>query len=152
MKSSSGAKTPLATVSEVANDVRAKEWQAAHYELRNSLNEILEIGYPAKTVQELIRLRTVFSQRAENDLRELEQGISAITEAACREEFAQALRLSVELIRLKARSQVHKALADEVSGVLGTGSRAIDAPEEFIPEPVEARGKVIELRPRAARA
>ena len=146
----------LASLSDLANDIRAKEWQSAHHDLRQRLNDLLSPQVsPGGLTPGAQELYSHFRQAYEADRADLNRGIAAIQETAEREEFTQSLRFSLDLIRIKARLQVHKAIADELSGALQLtgraltdfGSRVDNAPQESSEE--QGRNKVIPLRPRA---
>lgn len=104
----------VAALSEYANDLRAREWQRSHSELRSALNEMIKSGVSAETRDAVSELRKRFAQRASEARRAVEKGKEAIVEASAREEFAHVMKLSVELLRCKARAQADKSIADEL--------------------------------------
>lgn len=113
----------LAFLSDVANDIRAREWRNSHHELRDALNDILTLGVPSEVSARVTALREEFTSRYGSDRRDIERGVIAINDTAQREEFAQVMRFSLELVRLKARAQVHKAIADELTAILSSSGR-----------------------------
>lgn len=117
LRSIEGAKfSAVSSLSEIANEVRAREWQRSYYELRTALNEILILG--PQVAKELVHLRKRFNDRYLEDKAAVERGVENLRETVAREEFAHVLKLSVELIRHKARVQANKSVADELTAVL----------------------------------
>ena len=168
IRNAQGEKLSSPTVlTQMANDIRAKEWQRSHYQLRVSLNDILAQGGSAQATEELIQLRQRFSQRADESLEALETGTQALVEDARRHEFAHIFKISIELIRHKARAQANKVVVDELNAVLdasgkqgatrqttGTVPSLKDVSLPELPSDLEAneqpRNNVIPLRRRAA--
>ncbi|MCC6952831.1 MAG: hypothetical protein IT290_01800 [Deltaproteobacteria bacterium] len=143
-------------ISDLANDLRSREWQNAHHELRDRLNDILALGAGSVVIEKIEVLREEFLAKHRSEKRDVERGLGAVTESGAREEFAQMLRFSLELIRLKARAQVYKAIADELSGILVASGRRLATTEDESEEgpllgqeeAASSRGKVVALRPR----
>lgn len=114
----------VTTLSEIANDIRAKEWQRAHYKLRTALNDILMLGSSAEIVAEVVQLREYFLQKVEESSAALEHGSEAVIDTVQRSEFAHSFRISVELIRHKACVQANKVIAEELSALLEASGRS----------------------------
>jgi hypothetical protein len=110
--------TSSSGIAEIANDIRAREWQRSHNELRTVLNELLASGGYVDQARSIARLLENFRTRYDEDRRFVEENIDNLMEAARREEFGHVLRLSLELIRAKSRSQAAKAIADELNSLL----------------------------------
>lgn len=110
--------TNLAVIAEAASDIRAKEWQRTHYQLRTALNDILGIGASKSVVREVVVLRESFLKRAYDALALVDKGSEDLIETTRRQEFAHIFKISAELIRLKAQAQACRAVADELSAVL----------------------------------
>jgi hypothetical protein len=113
----------VATLSELANDIRAKEWQRSHYKLRVSLNDILALGSGAAAATEVTLLRERFLAKTKESKAALEAGSRAMQETVKRGEYAHTLRLSVEMIRHKARAQANQVIVDELSSLLDASGR-----------------------------
>lgn len=111
------------SATEIANEIRAREWQDAHGQLRTVLNEVLGYGATQQMIARLLKLRNEFLAEAEKHFQAVEMGIKAINETARRQEFAYVLKLSAELIRHKARGQACKVIADELNAVLDSSGR-----------------------------
>lgn len=110
--------TNLSVIAEAASDIRAREWQRTHYQLRTALNDILSIGNSGGIVKEVVGLRESFLKRSQESLNLVEKGAEDLIETTRRQEFAHIFKISAELIRLKAQAQACRAVADELSGVL----------------------------------
>jgi hypothetical protein len=158
----------LSTLSEIANDARAREWQKSHHELRNALNEMLESSEIPEVAGRVINLREKFFRRHLANTEELQKDVQGLTDSIAREEFAQSLRQVVELIRTKARVQVDKAIADELGSILqasGKGELLENLSRQYAfddstdlegqldsfenEELASQRGRVLQLKPRA---
>lgn len=113
----------VATLSELANDIRAKEWQRSHYKLRISLNDILSLGSGAAAATQVALLRERFLAKTKESKTALEAGSKAMQETVKRGEYAHTLRLSVEMIRHKARAQANQVIVDELSSLLDASGR-----------------------------
>lgn len=103
---------------ELANDIRAREWQRSHNDLRTELNDILTLGKSSLIVDRVLLLQQGFLKRSVEDEELIEKGVREISEGAARHEFTGVWRVTAELIRLKARHQANKAIAEELMGVL----------------------------------
>ncbi|MCB0322786.1 MAG: hypothetical protein KDD69_04400 [Bdellovibrionales bacterium] len=117
-------------VAQLANDIRAKEWQQSHYRLRIALNDLLAEGSPATISKDLVALRERFLSRADESVKAIEEGTETLVENAERQEFAHIFKLSVELIRHKARAQASKVIADELTAVLDASGRGMPVGEQ----------------------
>jgi hypothetical protein len=129
--------TSSSGIAEIANDIRAREWQRSHNELRTVLNELLAGGGFSDQARAIARLLESFRTRYDEDRRFVEENIENLMEAARREEFGHVLRLSLELIRAKSRSQAAKAIADELNSLLQPLTRDLSDAQE--PAPVVNR-------------
>ena len=116
----SGERNPsgAATLSVFANDVRAKEWQRSHFQLRTALNEILSESAGARTVQELVELRDRFGSKAAECTGLVERETGELLEIAKRKEFAHCLKLALDLVRHNARAQAYSVIVSELNGIL----------------------------------
>jgi len=115
---------------ELANEVRAREWQRAHTKLRKVLNEIIERSAPAELGSEIVRLHKHFSVKAGESESLLSAGLAELPDMSRRQEFSALLKLSAELVRYKARYQAYQALADELASVLDNSGRSVDWDED----------------------
>jgi hypothetical protein len=159
----------VSTLAEMANDIRAKEWERCHYQLRVALNDILALGSNSAVLAEILQLRERFYQAAEESNTAVETGTETLLENIRRHEFAHSFRMSLELIRHKARAQASKVVTDELSAVLeasgrnpsavqqyANNRRTVPTPEKREEEPfagaeevaVQTRSNVIPLRRR----
>lgn len=119
LRNSDGAKlSSVSSLADIANDVRAREWQKCYTDLRSSLNDILSLGSNMRMSKEVLALREHFRQQFLADRDAIESGVESIRETANREEFAHLLKASVEMIRVKARMQASKAILDELTVLL----------------------------------
>ncbi len=114
-----------ACITEIANDVRAKEWERCHYELRIALNDILAIGNNSSVLAEILRLRERFLARSEESVSAVDKGVKSICETARQQEFAHIFKISLELVRQKARAQSNRVIADELTAVLESVNRNV---------------------------
>lgn len=108
----------VANVIEVANDLRAKEWQGSHVHLRSALSDMLSLGNTKVSVQKLEELLCNFQSKAIESTNELGTKTEQLLESVRRQEFSNVLKLSIELICLKARAQANKAVVDELSSLI----------------------------------
>jgi len=131
----------VSTLAEMANDIRAKEWERCHYQLRVALNDILALGSNSAVLAEILQLRERFYQAAEESNSAVETGTETLLENIRRHEFAHSFRMSLELIRHKARAQARKVVTDELSAVLEASGRNMSAAQQYannsrtVPEP-----------------
>lgn len=107
-----------AAISEAASEIRAKEWQRSHYQLRTSLNDILNIGNNSEVIKKILELSEQFMARNVDAINQIEKGINEIAAASRKNEFAHIFKISSELIRYKAQAQACKVIADELCAVL----------------------------------
>ncbi len=115
------------TLAELANDVRAKEWERSHYQLRVALNEILALGSNSSVLAEVLRLRERFHNAAQESSAAIENGMESVVDTVRRQEFAHAFKMCIELVRHKSRAQANKVVADELSAVLEASGRSVPA-------------------------
>lgn len=108
---------------KIANDVRAKEWQVMHSELRAALNELIRVGNSSRVADELEVLYEQYYARFIESTAVLDRGVSALIETSRKQEFAQLLKISAEMIRHKARAQACKVIADELLALLDSVGR-----------------------------
>ena len=123
-------------IGEIANDIRAREWQRCHNDLRVSLNKILSDS-PLYGTEMTSSSRVNAQQRAlagllaefrscyDAERKFVDQSIDTLLEAGKREEFGHVLKLSLELIRAKSRAQAAKAVADELNSVLQLSNASV---------------------------
>jgi hypothetical protein len=128
-------------LSDVANDLRSREWQRSYNELRVALNEAVKLSSSSAVAAELFALRGRFLTRVEEDRQTLDASTGVITEAAAREEYAHIVKLSLELIRRKARLQACKAIADELTALLQASS-LLDSAQTRLAAGILAGGQV----------
>lgn len=153
----------LALLAEAASEIRAKEWQRAHYQLRTGLNDILALGNSAVMAREVSILRERFLERAHESGGTVEEGAEELIDAAKRHEFAHTFKLSLELIRRKALAQASRVIADELGALLDASGRMTAVPpdarsvreerepeEQVEPQPEAFRSNVISLTGRLA--
>jgi hypothetical protein len=119
------------TITDAAQELRAKEWQKTHYELRVALNNILSLGNSKEQATQLALLKSRFETRAEEHVSAVRKLVENLKETADRHEFAHVLKLAMELIRLKAVAQSSKVITEELQAVLSRSGRSADAPEEL---------------------
>ncbi len=118
--------TNMAALAEAASDVRAREWQRSHYQLRTSLNDVLGLGTSSAIVKEVGSLRDQFLRKSDDAMDLVERGAEELVETARRHEFAHIFKISVELIRHKAQAQACRVIADELSAVLEASNIGAD--------------------------
>ena len=115
---SSQAATNDTKLAEMANELRAKEWQRSHTLLRTSLNDILDIKKTAEVAEEVATLYQSFINQAHDSSKKLDKTLQALVESGKKEEFVHSLKLSFELIRLKAQMQANHAISDELGAII----------------------------------
>ena len=153
-------------IGEIANDIRAREWQRCHNDLRVALNKILSEapvhtpGSPSRISAQqraLAGLLAEFRNCYDEERKFVDQSMDTLLEAGKREEFGHVLKLSLELIRAKSRAQAAKAVADELNSVLQLSNAATHQAEAERPsvkteaapqERIELPANVIPLRRR----
>ena len=112
------------TLGELANDIRAQEWQKSHFLLRRTLNDILASTTSSSEVaQALALLRDRFKKKGSESAAEVKQLSAHLVEAAGREEFATTLKSSLSLISHKARAQANSVVAEELSALLESSGK-----------------------------
>ena len=112
-------------ISQLANDIRAREWQRSHHDLRIALNAILSQGSNSNTVIEQVRdLRAQFEGHAHESKSVVDQGVRSIKESARRHEFATIFKESADLIRHKARAHANQGIADELKAIIESSGRS----------------------------
>jgi hypothetical protein len=114
------------SLGEMANDVRAKEWQRAHFQLRTALNDILSETSGAQLAAGVHMLRERFIEKANEGARFVDQGRVELADVAKRSEFAHGMKLCMELVRHNARSQAYSVLIEELSAILEGAGRMND--------------------------
>jgi len=117
--SPSGASAKL---SEMSNEVRAREWQTAQSKLRTILNELLERCSQGQLSHEIASVTGEFYHETKKCSLLLDEWKEKLLAAAEREEFAATFKLSMELIRLKARLQASHSISDELAALGGAKS------------------------------
>jgi len=134
-------------IGEIANDIRAREWQRCHNDLRIALNKILsdaplhgaEITSTSRVSAQqraLAGLLAEFRSCYDAERKFVDESVDTLFEAGKREEFGHVLKLSLELIRAKSRAQAAKAVADELNSVLQVSNALVlKNPSEAIPLP-----------------
>ncbi len=110
------------SVSEIANDLRAREWQHVHHELRMKLNDLLERGDSSILSSGIRRLYEEFSNRAELVSSLLVAKKSELLDGVKRDDFAFSANVSFELIKKKAELQASRAIAEEIASVINLHS------------------------------
>jgi len=151
-----------AGIGEIANDIRAREWQRCHNDLRSSLNKILSDA-PLQTPGNNTPSRVAAQQRSlagllaefrscyDLERKFVDESMDTLLEAGKREEFGHVLKLSLELIRAKSRAQAAKAVADELNSVLQLcSSSALNAPVTGEHPRMERGDKVVRQEVRQA--
>ena len=103
---------------EVANDLRAREWQRIHSDLRVALNDTLSLKSTNAIASRIICLRNHFSSQAQEASLALEKGTERLVASARRHEFAHTAKLSLEFVQRKAREQACQVVADELNEIL----------------------------------
>ena len=119
MKNSSvGDISESSRVSELANYVRADVWQCAHTKLRKGLNDILAGTKKVEVLDRIEELTIHFESIANNSKRLLAKVKVALADMVQRDEYAHAMKLSLELVRIKAQMQANQIIADELTSVI----------------------------------
>lgn len=119
----SNANSPSNSLGKLANDARAREWQASHEYLRSTLNDLTRAGNSAAVLDQLEVLYEQYYARFLESGNALSRGIAALVDTARRQEFAHVLKLSLEMIRHKARAQACKVIADELGALIEESGR-----------------------------
>ena len=119
-------------VSDVAQQLRAKEWQKSHYELRVSLNNILSLGNSKEQAQQLMLLKSCYETRSKEHSAVVKKLADNLKETVERQEFAHVLKITLELIRLKAIAQSSKVICEELHAVLNRSGRNTELSAEML--------------------
>ena len=143
-----GKFSTAAGLTEIANDVRAKEWQRCYYQLRQELNDLLSAGAPSLLAETIARLATEFKARAIESAEAINDGSQTLIEATKLHEFAKASKLSIELVKHKARTQAQTAIAEELFAVLHASGRSKEPSkdEAFVPGMERAERRAAEMQ------
>ena len=123
-------------IGEIANDIRAREWQRCHNDLRSSLNKILSDSpiqapgnsTPSRVAAQQLALANLLAEFRgcyDTERKFVDESMNTLFEAGKREEFGHVLKLSLELIKAKSRAQAAKAVADELNSVLQLSNAAV---------------------------
>ncbi len=126
--------TSSTQLSEMANELRAKEWQKTHTKLRTTLNDILDLKNSTKMVSEVARLKDFFQAESDKCNSSLDESLDLLVDSSKREEFVHSLKLSFELIRIKARMQATHAIAEELNAILNACGKRGKTPLEDSPQ------------------
>ena len=110
-------------VAEIANDIRSKEWQQSHSKLRTILNEILSEKRNSMLAAQISGVQKLFADEARASSSAMARNKAKLKDANEREEFSNCLKLNMELIRDKSRSQACKVIADELAALLETAAK-----------------------------
>ncbi len=110
-------------LSELANDVRSGVWQHRHFQLRKAINHILSESKNFDVASEVILLRDRFLDKSCSYFEKLEKYHTSLIEAATEGEFTNSLKLSLDLVRNKAESQVNRIIADDLTEVIKASNR-----------------------------
>ena len=62
-------------ISDLANDLRSREWQNAHHELRERLNHILALGAGSVVIEKIEVLREEFLAKHRSEKRDVARGV-----------------------------------------------------------------------------
>ena len=117
----------MSALAEAASDIRAREWQRSHYQLRTALNDVLSLGNTTQVAREIVSLRDTFIRKSEESTQLVEKGAEELVDTARRHEFAHIFKISVDLIRHKAQAQACRVIADELNAVLEAANPAAAA-------------------------
>ena len=141
-----------AAISQTANDIRAREWQRSHNELRTSLNTLIaQGGSSSALIKQVSVLREQFRAQEEQSRRSIESGSANLKESTRRQEFAAVFKQAAELIRHKARAHANRVIADELKALIETSGYSVKAPKSntLLLERFSARTRKAELRANA---
>ena len=115
-----------AAISQTANDIRAREWQRSHNELRLALNSIVTQGGNSSSIAKQIQsLRDQFRHQADQSLQAVHAGVGNLKDSSRRQEFAAVFKHAAELIRHKARAHANRSIADELKALLETSGHEL---------------------------
>jgi hypothetical protein len=124
--SPAGVSGHLTMLTEISNDIRAREWQKSHFQFRTALNDLLSEATTQTLAASVSRLHRAFQERADESADALQAGTAGLIDAAKRQEYAHVMKISVELIRHRARAQANQVVADELAGVLEISGKQLD--------------------------
>lgn len=135
---------PISAIAEIANDIRAKEWQKSYGDLRTELNDIVASGGSGGALlTTVVSLSHRFKLSAEESAAKVEIGNKGLMLAAKRHEFGHVLKLTLELIRHRARAQASQVISDELQSLLEASGRAFDPSAYPALESVPVSGQVV---------
>lgn len=138
---------------ELANEVRAREWERSYHQLRLALNKLVSEVPASNAVSELNKIKHGFLRRSEQSLMDIESGRAAMQDALDREEFAFVYKASLEMIKHKARAQACGVAAQEIDVLLeqrGKGGEEIDSIEPYDLDDLDEPFEMPEAAPRAS--
>ncbi|MDD2944139.1 MAG: hypothetical protein PHC51_14380, partial [bacterium] len=141
-------------LSQMSNDIRSREWQGAHQELRHRLNEILRLGGSQRSIalEELGNVYQSFIRRLRESELALQHGATVVTESAKRLEYSVVLKMAFELVRHKARAQACQAIVDELESVLNfAGKKQLPTTDTSGDSTTSEDSKVISFSPSLMR-
>ena len=118
---------------ELANNVRSKEWQRQHEDLRLALNELVSNGNTPDLAKRVVGLRNKFESELLVVRSQIENDTSKLVEATKRNEFHFCFKLSLELAKKKARSQALQVITDELTGIIDSSGNSHQDPISYVP-------------------
>ncbi len=108
---------------EHANEVRANEWHRVHQDYRIKLNDILSELPANKLANGLNEIWQSFISEFKSAEYDIKSSKSLAEESIEREEYAQLLKISTDLVRKKARLQALKVINDELNLLISQEKR-----------------------------
>lgn len=105
---------PNRSIKLLSNDIKARQWQDAHIELRQKLNEVLRISERKTAIDEMLVIRSLFYGRLTESEDVIANSDSIIFSAVKREDYGCVMQTALELSRHKARLQTYKVIVDEL--------------------------------------
>jgi hypothetical protein len=124
-----------ANVSDMANDIRAREWQRAHAQFRSLLNDALSVSNNVSLSARVTSFYKKFLKLSKEAQQSVKDNKDKLLDTIKREEFANSLNLSLELIKLKARAQANKVIADELASTIQLGGKKLYELKTVMEEP-----------------
>lgn len=109
-------------LSELSNDIRAREWQRNHYHLRTALNDLLSSGSSQNLAKELKSLCEQFEKKIKESAEAVSRETAKLHDSSKSQEFAHCLHIVVDLIRHRARLQACRTIKEELAAILSGGS------------------------------